>query len=198
MRFDLIFAVVRSQQVKTALRAAPACKQPIARDARSLLYAACRFLSRPGKDLMADCSCRQPIVKPPDLLSALRPEPMVHCQGADCPAPRARPAIGKNGEREAIGTAGHADGKKWAGFEARERGDCSPEFGEGQRFRRWPPDQQPSRFFSAADRSLIAFPGFGKSRSSCASATQAFCFWLTRASDIPSFNRSSAAFAPLG
>jgi len=123
---------------------------------------------------------------------------MIDCERIDLPAPLARPTISQNGEREAIGTTGDGDGKKRTGFETRERGKRGPEFGDGQRFRGRALGQQPSRFFSAVARSLIALPGLGKSRSSCASATQAFCFWLARASDIPSFKRSSAAFAPFG
>ena len=94
MSFDLIFAMMRGQQVETAVLAAPAGKQPIPRDTRCLLYPAFRLLSRPCKDHMADRSCRQPTLKPPDFGAALRPEPMVHCQGAEFPTPFARPAIG--------------------------------------------------------------------------------------------------------
>jgi hypothetical protein len=131
MSLDLIFAMMRGQQVETAVLAAPVGKQPIARGARSLLYAAFRLRPRPGENLVADCSCRQPTVKPPNFMYALRPEPMVHRQGAELPTPRPSPAVGQNSEREAIGTAGHGNGKKRAGFEARERGKCGAEFGSG-------------------------------------------------------------------
>jgi hypothetical protein len=93
MSLYLIFAMMRGEQMETAVLAAPAGKQPIARSARCLLYAACRFLSRPSEYHMADSSRRQPTLKPPDFSGALRPEPMVHCQGTEFPTPFARPAI---------------------------------------------------------------------------------------------------------
>ena len=88
---------------------------------------------------------------------------MIHRHRADPPPALARPAIGKNGEGEAVGTAGDGDGKKRAALEWGERGERSRELVEGKGFREWRLDQQPSRFFSATARSLIAFPGFGKS-----------------------------------
>src|SRR6476661_2110833 len=109
---------------------------------------------------------------------------MIHRQRADLPAPFARPAIGQKRERQAVGTSGDGDGEKREGFEMRERGERGAKLCRGQRFGLRSADQQPRRFFSAAARSLILLPEVGKSRSSCASATQAFCFWLARASDM--------------
>ncbi len=60
---------------------------------------------------------------------ALRPEAVVHCQRAEFPTPFVHPAIRQNGEGEAVGTPGHGDGNERTGFEARERGNCGPEFG---------------------------------------------------------------------
>lgn len=147
---------------------------------------------------MADFSCRQPAMDPADFGAAFWPQLMIDGQRADLPAPFARPAIGQKGERQAVGASGDGDGQERGGFEMRERGERGAKLGEGQRFGLRSAGQQPSRFFSAAARSLILLPEVGKSRSSCASATQAFCFWLARASDMPSFKRSSAAFVPFG
>jgi hypothetical protein len=131
MGFDLIIAMVRGQQVQTAVLAAPAIKQPIARDSRSFLHTACRLLSRPDEDFVAYCLLRQPSAKLPDFGAALGPEPVIHRQRADFAAPLAHPTVRQKGKRQAVGTAGHGDGDERVRFEARERGDRGAEFGKG-------------------------------------------------------------------
>lgn len=123
---------------------------------------------------------------------------MVHGQRADFAMPLPRPTIRKNSKRQAVGTAGYGNCNEGARFEASDGGKRTAKFLKSQRVRAGFLRQQPSRFFSVTARSLIALPGFGKSWLSCVSATHALCFWLSRASDIASFNRSSGAFAPFG
>ena len=177
---------------------APACEEPVACDSRRLLDPGFRLLSRPDEDFVANASCRQPGVKPLSLRAALRTETMVHGQRTDFAMPRARPTIRQNRKRQAIGATGHGDGEERTKLEAGESGECAAEFLKSQRLCRRYLGQQPSRFFSVTARSLIALPGFGKSWSSCANARHALCFWLSRASDIESFSRSSGAFIPFG
>lgn len=56
MGFDLVVAMVRGEQVETAMFAAPAGKEPVACDSRGLLYPGCRLLSRPDEDFVSDGS----------------------------------------------------------------------------------------------------------------------------------------------
>ena len=197
MGLDLILAMMGGQQMQTTMLATPAGEQPVARGARGLLYAGFRLFARPFENLVADRSRRKPAVDHLGFRAAFRPQPVIDRQRADLPASLARPTVGQQSEREAVGAAGNGDGEKGRSFERAERRERGAELGEGQRVGSECAVQQPRRFFSVVARSLIAAPGCGKSRSSCASATQAFCFWLARASDMPSFKRSSGRLRPL-
>ena len=195
---DLIIPVVSGQQMQTTVLAAPTAKQPITREAGRVLDPASRLFPCPDEDLVTNASRRQPGSEPPDLFAALRPQAVIHAERTDLPRPLPRPTVCQDGECHAVGTTRDGDGEKRRGFETSERGKDGGELAECQGFACRTARQQPSRFFSAIAVSLIALPGWGKSWSSCANATQAFCFWLARPSAIPSFNSSSAALAPFG
>ncbi len=157
---------------------APIGEQRVARPARSLLDSTCWLVCRPGENFVPDSPRRKPAVQKADFGAALRPQPMIHRQRTDLSLPLARPAIRQNGEGKTVGATGDSDGEKRAGLEraseAREAANSARVSGSvGGAC-----GQQPSLFFSSFARSLIVFPGFGKSRSSCASAVHAFCFWF--------------------
>jgi hypothetical protein len=105
----------------------------------------------------------KPAVQTANFVAALGTQPVIHRNRTDLSVPLAGPAIRQNGESEAIGAAGHCDGEKRSGLEESERGEHGAKLGEGERLCRWPRGQQPSFFFSSFARSLIAFPGLGKS-----------------------------------
>src|SRR5438552_3130499 len=178
------------------MRATPLGEQRVACRAGGLLDSAYRFVFRPGENFMADRSRRKPAIEPVDLGAAFGPQPMIHRHRANAPTAFACPAISQNGKGKAIGPTRNGNGEKRAILEAGERGEGRRELGLGKRPWWRCLGQHPSFFFSSFARSLIAFPGFGKSRSSCASVMQAFCFWFARASDMPSFKRSSGALGP--
>lgn len=125
---------------------------------------------------MPNTSGRQPLPDEPAFGTAFRPQLVIDGQRTGLSAALSRPAVRQNGESETVGAARDRQSEEWCGFEVRKPGEGRAELGEGQRSVAWSAGQQPSRFFSVTARSLIALPGFGKSRSSCASATQAFCF----------------------
>ena len=112
---------------------------------------------------MPDRPLCKPAVQTANFVPALGTQPVIHRHGTDLSEPLAGPTIGQNGEGETIGTAGHRDGQKRAGLEAGERSEGGRKFGRSKRLCRWPRGQQPSCFFSSFARSLIMFPGFGKS-----------------------------------
>ena len=95
--------------------------------------------------------------------TALGTQPVIHGQRANPPPALAGPMIGQKRECETIGAAGNSDGEKRAGLEASERGERGRKLGRIQGFCPRRRGQQPSFFFSSFARSLIAFPGLGKS-----------------------------------
>lgn len=190
--------MMRGQQMHAAMLAAPAGEQPVAAGASRLLDSGRRFFLVPDEDLVPDRTRRQPAGEPPDLGAAFRPQAVIDGQRADLAAARPRPAVGQDRQRQAVRTARHADRHERRALEGGEPVERGGELGETQRLRRRLRVQHPSRFFSCAERSLMALPGCGNSWSSCISAMHALCFWLARASDMPSFKRPSAAFGPLG
>ena len=156
--------------------AAPYGEQPVARGSRLRLYPAFRLPVQPSEHLVADTSCRQPDGKAPDFRATLGPQAVIDGQRANLAAVLTRPTIGENGKRQAVGSAGNGDSEERRVLEACERSQGCRELGKVQRIGRGCAGQQPSRFFSAAARSLSALPACGKSRSSSAKAMQAFCF----------------------
>src|SRR5437764_5347349 len=87
MRLDLIIAMVTGQQMQTSVIAAPTAKKAIARKARRFLDPGSRLFSRPDQYFVAYGSRRQPGSKSPDFVAAFRPQPVIHGQRTDGPAP---------------------------------------------------------------------------------------------------------------
>jgi len=142
---------------------APFGKQRVARFSRRLLDSACRLVRRPGKDFVPDRPCCEPAVQKADFGAALRPQAVIHGQRADVSPALARPMIGQKRQCQTIGAAGNRDGEKRARLEASERGEGGRELCQAKGLLPRRCGQQPSFFFSSFARSLIAFPGLGKS-----------------------------------
>jgi hypothetical protein len=147
MGFELIIAMVRGEQMETAVVTAPVREQPIAGDAGSLLYAGFRLLAGPDEHFVADVSRRQPISQPPDLSATLGTQAMIDGQRTNLALSLARPTIRKDSQRQTVGTAGNRDGDKGRGLETAESGERAVDFFKGQRFFAGL-RQQPSCFFS--------------------------------------------------
>src|SRR5271168_4814175 len=163
MGLDLIIPMVTGQQVQTGVIAAPPAKQAIARETRCFLDPGSRLFSRPDQYFVAYGSCRQPGSEPPDFVAAFRPQPVIHGKRTDLSAPRAGPTVSQNGECQAVGAPGDGNGEKRRGFKLCERDERGGKLAEGQRPGCRSECQQPSRFFSATECSLIELPGLGKS-----------------------------------
>jgi len=163
MRLDLIIPMVTGQQMQTGVIAAPAVKQAIAREARRFLDPGSRLFFCPDQYFVAYGSRRQPRCEPPDFVAAFRPQPVIHGKRTDLPAPFAGPTVRQNGECQAVGTAGDGNGEKRRAFKPCDRGERGRELAKGQSPGCRSERQQPSRFFSATECSLIELPGLGKS-----------------------------------
>ncbi len=163
MRLDLIIPMVTGQQVQTSVIAAPAAKQAIARKARRFLDTGARFFACPDQDFVAYGSRRQPGFELPNFVAAFRPQPVIHGKRTDLPAPLAGPTVRQNGQRQAVGTAGNGNREKRRALKLCDRGERGCKLTKGQRPGCRSASQQPSRFFSASECSLIELPGLGKS-----------------------------------
>jgi hypothetical protein len=163
MRLDLIIPMVTGQQVQTGVIAAPPAKQAIAREARRFLDPGSRLFSRPDQYFVAYGSRRQPGSEPSDFVAAFRPQPVIYGQRADFPAPLAGPTVRQNGKCQAVGTPGDGNGEKRRAFKLCDRGERFCELAKGDRLGRRTGCQQPSRFFSATECSLIELPRLAKS-----------------------------------
>ena len=163
MGLDLIVPMVTGHQVQTGVIATPAVKQAIAGDARRFLDTGSRLWAFPDQYFVANGSRRQPGSKPPDFVAAFRPQLVIHGKHTDLPAPLARPTVCQNGECQAVGTAGDGNGEKRRAFKLYDRGERGGELAKRQRPGCRSACQQPSRFFSASECSLMELPGLGKS-----------------------------------
>ena len=161
--FDLVFALMRRQQVETAMLSTPFGEQRVARLTRGFLYSGCRLVCRPGEHFVPDSPRCKPAMQKADFRPALGTQPVIHRQRTDASPALARPLIGQNRKCETIGASGNCDGEKRAGLEAGERGEGGRKLRRAKGRRPRSSGQQPSFFFSSLARSLIALPGFGKS-----------------------------------
>ena len=102
------------------------------------------------------------------LRGAFRPQPVIDGQRPGLAAALPRPAVGEQHQRQAVGPAGNRDRQQRpasnppiarASAGARTRAKRSAADAVTARRMPVPSAQQPSRFFSAAARSLIAAPG---------------------------------------
>lgn len=176
MGLDLVVAVMRGQEMQTSLGAAPFSEQAIAGRPRRFLDTGLGLFPFPDEDLVADRPGRQPTRHTARLGFAFRPQAVVDAEGADSAAALPRPFVGEDGKCQAVGSARHGDRDEGRGFERSKTVEPGSELGKAQGQRRRRGAQHPSFFFSCVDRSLMALPGCGKSRSSCISAMQALCF----------------------
>ncbi len=108
---DLILLVMRKQQVQATPRAAPGGQKLVARRAGGLLDAARRPPAGPDENLVADAAFSQPCAEASQLGIAARAQAMIDRERADLAAMRARPAVGKERQRKAVGAAGSGDGQ---------------------------------------------------------------------------------------
>src|SRR5260370_12466810 len=163
MRLDLIIPMVSCQQVQTGVVAARAVKQSITREARRFLDPGSWLFSRPDQYFVSYGSRRQPGGYLPDFVAAFRPQPVIHGKRADLPTPLAGPTVRQYGECQAVGTARDGNGEKRRAFKLCDGGERGCELAKGNRLGCRSGGQQPSRFFSAPECSLIELPGVGKS-----------------------------------
>jgi len=115
--------------MKTVVLTAPVREQPIARFSSMSLQAGNRLVADPAEDVMLDPVLGEPISGLSRFLKGTLPEPVIDGQ-ADHPASLfTRPAIGEQGKRQAVGTAGDCDRQKRLDFEGSKGRHASGEDG---------------------------------------------------------------------
>src|SRR5215472_3860540 len=119
--------------MQTALRAAPLCKEAVARLSGGFLNAGRRFRVGPHQHFMCDAASGEPSANRSRLLDAFRTEPMIDGQCRQAAAALARPAIGKDRHGEAVGAAGYRNGDERMLLEAADRIERRGELSERQR-----------------------------------------------------------------
>ena len=132
---DLVLAMVRGQQVKNAMCAAPLREQPVAGVARRFLDAARRLVAGPHQDFVRDGAAREPTGNGAGLLGAFGPQSVVDGQRPGPPAALLRPVLRQEDEGQAVGPAGDRDRDKRLGLEAAERLERGGKLVKAQRTR---------------------------------------------------------------
>ena len=130
---DFGVQLMAKQQVKDAFAPAPVGQKRIARLARGGLNPGSRFGSAPDQGMRGDTAGGQPAPDLPGFTGGVRAQPVVDGECGDAAAPRARPAIGEQTQRHAVGAARDRNCKPRRPLERAERCDQRGEPGVVER-----------------------------------------------------------------